>query len=35
MRVQVAGRGKVVRQSLLPGTKVKTGETIELTMSIP
>lgn len=35
LRVQVTGRGKVVRQSLLPGTKAKAGETIELTMSIP
>jgi cell division protein FtsI (penicillin-binding protein 3) len=33
--IQVTGRGKVVHQSMLPGTKVRAGETIVLTMSKP
>jgi len=33
--IQVSGKGRVVRQSLQPGTKAHAGETIVLTMSLP
>lgn len=34
LQVIVKGRGKVIRQSISPGVKVKTGETITLEMSL-
>jgi cell division protein FtsI (penicillin-binding protein 3) len=35
LHIQVTGKGRVVRQSIPPGTKVREGETIVLTMSMP